>query len=128
VLAARETQERVLQDARTTVLTAGLAVTGFVLTLVALQNDGLGNDATVVAVLALAAFVAEVFGGRLTPRIEVSASGFLAILAAVIAGPAAAALTGLRGHRRAARPAREVDRLLRPVRHRGRRRRLRRAR
>ena len=95
MLAARETQERVLQDARTTVLTAGLAVTGLVLTLVALQNGGLGSDATVVAVLALAAFVAEVFGGRLTPRIEVSASGFLAILAAVIAGPAAAALTGV---------------------------------
>jgi putative nucleotidyltransferase with HDIG domain len=95
VLAARETQERVLSDVRTVGLTAFLAVTGFVLTLFALQDLGLGSDPSVVAVLALAAFVAEVFGGRLTGRIEVSASGFLAILAAVICGPAAAAITGL---------------------------------
>ena len=80
---------------RTTALTAFLAATGFFLTIFALSDLGLGTDPSVVAVLALAAFVAEVFGGRLTGRIEVSASGFLAILAAVICGPAAAAITGL---------------------------------
>ena len=51
MLAARETQERVLSDARTTGLTAFLAVTGFALTIFALHDLGLGSDPTVVAVL-----------------------------------------------------------------------------
>ena len=129
MLAARETQDRVFGDARTTALTAFLAATGFFLTIFALSDLGLGTDPSVVAVLALAAFVAEVFGGpadRTHRGIGLRLPG----------NPRRRHLrSGRRGHHRPRggyrraprRPPREVARLLRPVRDRGRRGRVRRA-